>query len=671
MLAEFLLCCMGKTLQKRDLYCVSISLNNNSQGIVNACNITDIPQGYNEFKRLSCIEEVVILQKCNCTEIFVWGTFNLEKVVAAWRSVSIDPNGFSESDIALYREHKCVEHLLQVSSGLKSVTVGDGQVLGQVRLALTSSKKFKASGPVMEVLFRSAKKVALSVKEKTLIGIGNVSVGRQAVELLQNINGNQSQSVLVIGCGAMGSLIANVLHEKGFECVDVTNRTGSRADKLVETGIARTRIEFDEYLNRIGGYDAIFFCLSSVLSYEESEKINRLSRIPKIIDVGNPQNTILLASLNKSASIYSISTIKKLTAQRYRDRVAQIEKANEIIRESVGEVYRAIEKELISVEVGLNLELSKKRLNKNLAHVAFLRGVFEKGFRDYLQEKECYTEVHTPYVVPISTDPPRNNAGEELFSVQWYERKLFLRQSNQMYKQMLVLSGMKRIFEYGPFWREEANPTARHLSEAWGLDVEIQLRKNEGIKTLLSVAGEILHFSSKRLLEKQLIVQENVIAKEIQSISYDEVFEIVTAHIDTDYSYGDDLGYSREHEVANFLKESRGWDIFAIVHYPNLTKKFYTKEVDEHYTESFDIIYRGWEICSGAVRETDTPCIVERMKASGVNPDHFQFYLDYFKTPVSHGGFCLGIDRVVAKLLGYNTVEDVVLFPRSQTHVIP
>jgi glutamyl-tRNA reductase len=269
----------------------------------------------------------------------------------------------------------------------------------------------------MEVLFRSAKRIALSVKEQTLIGIGNVSVGRQAVELLQNVNGDQSQCILIVGCGAMGSLIAHVLHEKGFESIDVTNRTESRANKLVETGVAEARIEFSEYLDKIGEYDAVFFCLSSVLSYEESEKINKLSHIPKIIDVGNPQNTILLASLNKSASIYSMATIKKLTAQRYRDRIAQIEKANEIIRERVGEVHRAIEKELISVEVGLNLELSKKRLNKNSAHVAFLRSVFEKGFRNYLQEKEVYTEVHTPYVVPISTDPPRNNASEELFSV--------------------------------------------------------------------------------------------------------------------------------------------------------------------------------------------------------------------------------------------------------------
>lgn len=662
---------MGKTLQKKDLYCISINLNNNAQGIVNACNIKDVSQGYGRFKKLSCVEEVVILQKCNCTEIFIWGTFDLGKIVETWKSVSIDPDGFGESDITIYRENKCVEHLLQVSSGLKSVTVGDGQVLGQVRLALTNSKKFKASGPVMEVLFRSAKKVALLVKEKTSIGIGNVSVGRQAVELLQNVNGDQSQRILIVGCGAMGNLIVNVLHEKGFECVDVTNRTAFRANRLIEAGVARTRIEFSEYLDKIEGYDAVFFCLSSVLSYEEAEKINALSHIPKIIDVGNPQNTILLASLNKSASIYSIATIKKLTAQRYRDRVAQIEKANEIIRENVNEVYRAIEKELINVEVGLNLELSKKRLNKNLAHIAFLRSIFEKGFRDYLQEKKGYTEVHTPYIVPISTDPPRNNASEELFSVQWYERKLFLRQSNQMYKQMLVLSGMKRIFEYGPFWREEASPTARHLSEAWGLDVEMQLKKNEGIEILLSAAGEILHFSSKRLLEKQLIVQEDIIAKEIQSISYDEVFEIVTAHIDTDYSYGDDLGYSREYEIANLLKESRGWDIFAIVHYPNLTKKFYTKEVDEHYTESFDIIYRGWEICSGAVRETDVSRIIERMKTSGINPENFRFYLDYFMVPTSHGGFCLGIDRVIAKLLECSTVEDVVLFPRSQTHIIP
>lgn len=662
---------MAKTLQKRDLFCVSISLSNNTQTVVNACNIPNISQGYGEFKKLSCVGEVVILQKCNCTEIFIWGAFDLEKIVKTWKSVSIAPEGFGESDIALYRENKCIEHLLQVSSGLKSVIIGDGQVLGQVRLALTKSKKFNASGPVMEVLFRSAKRVAISVKEKTLIGIGNVSVGRQAVELLQNVNDDHLQRVLVVGCGAMGSLIANVLHEKGFEYVDVTNRTESRADKLIESGRARTKIKFGEYLDKLEGYDAVFFCLSSVLSYEESEKINTLSYVPKIIDVGNPQNTILLASLNKNVSIYSMATIKKLTAQRYRDRIAQIKKASEIIKEGTDDVYRAIEKELISVEVGLNLELSKERLDKNLAHVASLRSVFEKSFRDYLQEKENYTEVHTPCVVPISTDPPRNNAGEELFSVQWYERKLFLRQSNQMYKQMLVLSGMKKIFEYGPFWREETSPTARHLSEAWGLDIEMQLRKGEGIKTLLALAGKVLAFSSGRLSEKKFIARENVIEKEIQSISYDEVFEIVTARIDVDYSYGDDLGYSREYELAKFLKESRGWDIFAIIRYPNLTKKFYTREIDNHYTESFDIIYRGWEVCSGAVRETDVSRIIEKMKLSGVNPEHFHFYLDYFRTPVSHGGFCLGIDRIVAKLLSYNTVEDVVLFPRSQTHIIP
>jgi len=545
-------------------------------------------------------------------------------------------------------------------------------VLGQVRLAISKSKKFGASGVVLESLFKKAREVALEVKDNTNLSDGNVSVGRQAVEIFQNINPNcQSQKILIVGLGKMGRLVASVLYEKGFKNVFVTNRSKEKVKSILKKGIAVGSVPFIKYIKELDKYDSVFFCLAKVLNEKEVNVINELNNFPQIIDVGNPQNTLLLSSLNKEIKIYSIAAIKRFGKESYKKRVEQIKEAKNIVKKNVDQAEKTIELGLNSRKIGDNIMKSKSRINADLKNTAFLRAEFEFSFRNYFHENN-YLEVHTPCIVSISTDPPRNNFEEELFSVRWYDGTMYLRQSNQMYKQMLALSGLEKIFEYGPFWREEMNPTSRHLSEAYGLDVEIHLQKNnKNLEKLISLVGDILNSSSLRLCEKGYIKELDVIEKDIPRIEYDKIFDLVVDKIDKNYQYGEDLGFDREYGLAEFLKKERKWEIFAIVNYPNLTKKFYTKETRDGHTMTFDVIYKGWEICSGAVRETNKNKILKRMKSSGVNYKNFQFYLDYFEKPVAHGGFCLGIDRVVAKLFSKEKVEDIVFFPRSQTQIIP
>jgi nondiscriminating aspartyl-tRNA synthetase len=254
--------------------------------------------------------------------------------------------------------------------------------------------------------------------------------------------------------------------------------------------------------------------------------------------------------------------------------------------------------------------------------------------------------------------------------VDWYGTKMMLRQSNQLYKQMLCLSGVDRLYEIGPFWRAEQNPTPRHLSEAYGLDVEIAGVTN--VEELVTLVGRLLENVTNDLYKKKIIKKEDRLAKKIRTISYDKAIELLNKNVrDNRILTGTDFGYDLERELADVVFKMYKTDLFAIINYPESVKKFYTKRGPANTTLSFDIIYRGWEIVSGAVRETNYERLENGIKDLGFNPKKYQFYLDAFKNPRPHGGFCIGVDRFLVKLMNLKSLRDVVFFPRSEYDIIP
>ncbi len=245
---------------------------------------------------------------------------------------------------------------------------------------------------------------------------------------------------------------------------------------------------------------------------------------------------------------------------------------------------------------------------------------------------------------------------------------MFLRQSNQLHKQMLILSGFDRIYEYGPMWRAEERLTPRHLSEAWCLDVEMVDVKN--VRELIMFVGNLLNIVTASLADTGEIRSDDIIDKTMKTFEYHEVVSLLNQEKIL-YEYGKDFGYEIELKLGEIVKKIYKIDIFAVTHYPSDVKKFYTKSSKGH-TETFDIFYKGWEISSGAIRENNYKKLINNIKMSGLDLSKYLFYIDSFKNNSrSHGGFCLGIDRILAKMKDKDNVKEFVLYPRNKEAIIP
>lgn len=136
-------------------------------------------------------------------------------------------------------------------------------------------------------------------------------------------------------------------------------------------------------------------------------------------------------------------------------------------------------------------------------------------------------------------------------------------------------------------------------------------------------------------------------------------------------TFGEDLGLIGEAKLGQIIKKEHNSDAFVVKDYPDTIKKFYTKKKEGGTTETFDIIVSGWEFVSGAIRENDRSVIEKSMRLSSIDTTDYNFYLSIIDGSVPHGGFCLGIDRLIAKLLDLEMVSDAVVFPRTFKTLIP
>ena len=117
----------------------------------------------------------------------------------------------------------------------------------------------------------------------------------------------------------------------------------------------------------------------------------------------------------------------------------------------------------------------------------------------------------------------------------------------------------------------------------------------------------------------------------------------------------------------------KGCDLYFIAEYPEEAKPFYIMEKDgTSYSYSFDLDYRGQEISSGGQREHRYDKLVERMQKKGLDPEDFTFYLDAFKYGMPpHGGWGIGIERLLVKMLDLPNIREAILFPRDPSRLSP
>lgn len=290
-----------------------------------------------------------------------------------------------------------------------------------------------------------------------------------------------------------------------------------------------------------------------------------------------------------------------------------------------------------------------------------------RGFRRYL-DRQGFTEIFTPKVVRAGAE-----GGSGLFGVDYFEKRAYLAQSPQLYKQIMV-GVFERVYEVAPVWRMEEHHTSRHLNEYLSLDVEMGFIENE--EEVMRLEEALL----QEMLEEALTGAGDEIRllgaewpsfpQDIPRLTHKEARRILREELG--YPVGQDLSEEAERLLGEYAKRRWGTDWLFITKYPQALRPFYTYPEPDGTTRGFDLLFRGLEITSGGQRIHRYEELLESLRAKGMDPEGFQGYLEVFKYGMPpHGGFAIGAERLTQKLLGLPNVRYARAFPRDRHRLTP
>lgn len=326
--------------------------------------------------------------------------------------------------------------------------------------------------------------------------------------------------------------------------------------------------------------------------------------------------------------------------------------------------------------VGYNIRIDNRSLDLRMfqtqAIVRIMDGVMF-SFRDFLRKSD-FIEIKTAKIIQGGSE-----GGSNLFSIDFFNQKAFLAQSPQLYKQMAIIGGLKRVYEIGHVYRAEQQNTNRYLSEFVGLDIEMELDGTylDLISFIHSILVNIFDFISSQYSKELEIIRKY---KHFENIKYSKKPLIVTHREAVDIlkskgieiTYNDDFSRENEKLLGNHIKELHDIDLFVIKDYPASERAFYTYVDENGSTRSYDFILRGEEILSGAQRTTNYEKLKSAIISKGIPVESLSNYLEPFKFGVPpHGGCGMGFERLLKSYFGFDDIRYFSLFPRDPSRLYP
>ncbi|MDR2070300.1 MAG: aspartate--tRNA(Asn) ligase [Treponema sp.] len=308
-----------------------------------------------------------------------------------------------------------------------------------------------------------------------------------------------------------------------------------------------------------------------------------------------------------------------------------------------------------------------------------------EAFSAYLRGRD-FTEIKTSKIVGSGTE-----GGTELFEVDYFDRKVYLAQSPQFYKEVMVASGLERVFEAAPAYRAEKHDTPRHLNEYVSLDVEMGFIESE--KDLIELEKGLLahifdHVGRKNAEELALwnaAVPDPASLAGAPTVPYEEALKIANDEAAAAKKGGSpsagrifDINPEAERLICAWAGREHGIELVFVNEFPRRYRPFYTYPLNSgeggasSLTMSFDALFRGLEITTGGRRQHDYNAFLETLPKFGLKPGDFTGYLSLLKYGCPpHGGFAVGCERLTQKILGLSNVKEASLFPRDRKRVEP
>jgi aspartyl-tRNA synthetase len=267
----------------------------------------------------------------------------------------------------------------------------------------------------------------------------------------------------------------------------------------------------------------------------------------------------------------------------------------------------------------------------------------------------------------------------ELFEVEYFDTKAYLAQSPQFFKQMAQPAGFGKVFEVAPAFRADPSFTSRHATEFISVDAEMSwVSSHEDVMAMheqLLVAG-LTAVKEKHGAEIEAAFGTSVTVPSLPfpRIPLAEAHSILASRGYTVPRADGDLDPEGERRLSEYVKEQYGHEFVFVTDYTSNIRPFYhmRHDGDASLTKSYDLIFNGTEISTGAQREHRIEVLIAQAKEKGMEPAELDFYLDFFRYGVPpHGGFGMGLSRVIMLLLHQSSIREVTYLFRGPNRLLP
>jgi nondiscriminating aspartyl-tRNA synthetase len=306
--------------------------------------------------------------------------------------------------------------------------------------------------------------------------------------------------------------------------------------------------------------------------------------------------------------------------------------------------------------------------------------IFEiQTYAEYLMrifwQQEDFIEIHSPKLMRSPSE-----SGAELFEVGYFDTKAYLAQSPQFYKQMAMAAGFDKVFEIGPVFRANPSFTSRHDTEFTSIDVEMSWIESH--KTIMTFEERWLEFvlsgikdkfgsTIKKLFGVEVVVPKLPFPAVSMSTAY-ELLEKMNHKVPAENN--GDLDPQGEKLLSSYVAKNFGHEFVFITDYPKTVRPFYHMRHEDNpdLTKSFDLLWKGLEVTTGAQREHRRSILLKQLEEKNLSQSSVDFYLDFFRFGVPpHGGFGAGLTRILMILLGLSNVREVTYLYRGPNRLAP
>jgi aspartyl-tRNA synthetase len=298
---------------------------------------------------------------------------------------------------------------------------------------------------------------------------------------------------------------------------------------------------------------------------------------------------------------------------------------------------------------------------------------FEQGLRDYAYA-QGFTEMHTPKLMGTASE-----SGAEVFKVAYFDRVAYLAQSPQFYKQMAIAAGIERVFEIGPVFRAEPSFTSRHATEFTGVDAELAWIDGPG--DIMAFEEQLLAHAIAAVADAHGAAIADVCGTAITvpevpfpRVTMAEAIEILR---ETGWDPGrvrEDLDSDGEHRICAHISQRTGHEFVFVTDFPASARPFYHMRPPARpdLTLSFDLLWKGIEVTTGAQREHRYDVLCAQAEEKGMDTGPLRDYLNCFRYGCPpHGGLGMGLSRLLMVMLGLGSIRDATFLFRGPNRLSP